>query len=270
MTTGARLMACVLGLAIATPAAPARAEGPIDLQSAFARAFDGVTACVAVRDVAPGSGAAISDQKACERRRPPCATFELPATVIAIDRGVVPDANTPVKRNPAVQGDPPEGVNLRDAFRRPVGWVYEEISRRVGSDAFARSLSAMRYGNAETRGPVERLGRGDEDDGLTLSAVEQVEFLAKLRRGELPSSAESQARAVELMPVERAGDAAIGLKSGACDGAAWAVGWVERAQRNVIFATLVMGENPSVEDAVARTRKLLVELSLVPPPQPPK
>lgn len=262
------LCAVVLGATLAAAPCVARAEGPVDLSSSFDKAFEGVDACVALRDVAPGAQTAVSDKARCEKRMPPCATFELPATVIALDRGVVPDANTPVRRNPPVEGTPPEGVNLRDAFRKPVGWVFDEVARRIGSEAFTRALAAMRYGNAETSGPVERIGRGDDEKGLTLSAVEQVDFLAKLKRGELPTSSESQGRTVEVVPVERIGDANIAWKSGSCDGAAWAVGWVERAQRSVLFASVIMGQGPQSEDTVARTRKLLIDLQLAPPPAP--
>lgn len=257
-------------IVIATTAAvgSARAEGPVDLPSAFARTFQGANACVALRDVAPGAGTAVSEDATCQRRLPPCATFELPATVIAIDRGVVPDANTPVKRNPPVAGDAPGGVNLRDAFRGPVPWVYEEIARRIGSDGFNRALAAMRYGNADAGGPVERIGRGENNRGLALNPVEQVDFLARLKRGELPTSAESQSRTVELIQSERVGDATIHSKSGGCDGAAWTVGWVARAERSVIFAAVEAGPDPSVEDVAARTRRLLGELALAPAVRP--
>jgi len=260
------LRAAVVGFTLSA-AVPACAEGPVDLTSAFARAFEGVEACVALRDVAPGAGTAVSDQRICGRRLPPCATFELPATVIAIDRGVVPDANATVRRNPPVEGDPPNGVPLRDAFRGAAPWVYEEIARRIGSEGFIRALAAMRYGNAEAGGPVERIGRGDDEGGLVVSAVEQVDFLARLRRGELPTSAESQARTIELVPSERIGDATVYRKSGACDGAAWSVGWVDRGERSVIFASVQTGPQPSTEDVTARTRRLLSGLALTPPPQ---
>lgn len=262
--------ALALSVALASEFA-VRAEGPVDLSSAFGRSFEGVEACVALRDVAPGAGTAVSDKAACERRMPPCATFELAATVIAMDRGVAPDANAPVKRNPPAEGDPPDGVSLRDAFRRSTPWVFEEVARRIGSEGFNRALAAMRYGNAETGGPVERIGRGEDrgggELGLTLSAVEQVDFLARLKRGELPTSAESQARTVDVIPLERMGEVTIATKSGACDGAAWAVGWIDRPQRSTIFATVMNGAEPSAEDAVARTRKLMGELALTPPPK---
>ena len=263
----------ISAVAISVALAPAcvRAEGPVDLPSAFERSFGDQEACVALRDVSPGAGTAVSDKAACERRMPPCATFELAATVIAIDRGVVPDANVPMKRTPPVEGDPPNGVTLRDAFQRSIPWVFEEVARRIGSDGFNRALAAMRYGNAETGGPVERIGRGENREegapGLTLSAVEQVDFLARLKRGELPTSAESQARTVDIAPVERWGDVTLATKSGACDGVAWAVGWVDRPQRSTIFATVLSGPEPSTDAAVARTRRLMGELALIPPPK---
>ena len=252
-----------LWLAVAAAFTSARADGPVDLPSAAKRAFEGVDACVALRDVAPGAASAVSDEKACARRLPPCATFELPATVIAIDRGVVPDASAPVKRNLPLQGDPSGGVSLRDAFQRPIPWVYEEVARRIGASAFDKALAAMRYGNARVEGPVERIGEGDAEDSLSLSAPEQVEFLARLKRGELPMSSESQARTIEIMPVEKIGEVSLALKSSACDASGWVVGWVERPQRSsVIFAVSAAERVPDTDDLVARTRKLLEELAL--------
>lgn len=263
-----RVVALAVGVLLASPAGAARAEGPVDLPSAVRGAFDGIDACVALRDVAPGAGTALNDEAVCARRMPPCATFELPAAVIALDRGVVPDAVTPVRRAPSQQGAAPEGVNLRDAFRRPEPWVFEEIARRVGSEALTKALAAMRYGNAETDEPVERLGRGESGGrGLVLSPVEQVDFLARLRRGELPTSTESQARTVELAPTERIGDVTFAWKTGACDGVAWAVGWVDRPQRSTIFAVAAAGEGRAPDDVLARTRRVMEQLTLIPPPR---
>lgn len=267
MTRRARLGAWALGATLVAPLG-ARAEGPVDLASAFDRAFAGTQACVVLRDVAPGAGAAVSDQRACARRLPPCATLEVPATVIALDRGVTPDANAPVKRNPPQEGDPADGVTLRDAFRRQVGWVFEEVTRRIGPEAFTRALAAMRYGDVENGGrPLDRIDRDGDAQGLSLSPIEQVDFLARLKRGELPTSAESQARTVEVVASERIGDATVAWKSGACDGVAWAVGWVDRAQRSVIFAAAMTGERRSTDEATQRMKRLMGDLALTPPPK---
>jgi len=246
----------------------ARAQTPPNLESAFSKVFAGAAACVAIRDVAPGAAAVSSGGPTCDRRLPPCATFEIPASVIALDRGVVPDAGAPVKRNPPLKDDPPDGMSLRDAFRSGAAWVYEEVSRRVGSDAFAKALGAMRYGNADSGGPVERLGRGDSPEGLALNAVEQVEFLARLKRGELPTSAEAQARTVEIVPAERWGDANVALKSGACDDAAWTVGWVDRNGRSTVIAAVESGRpDMTAQDALNKAKQLVIEMGLAPPPR---
>ncbi|WP_020179239.1 penicillin-binding transpeptidase domain-containing protein [Methylopila sp. M107] len=260
---GAHLSA--VGLALAMWTAPARADGPVDLATAFQRAFGGVEACVALRDVAPGAGSAVSDAGVCGKRLPPCATFQLPSTVVALDRGVAGDAGTPFRRNPVIKGDRPEGVTLREAFQQPVPWVYEEIARRLGPEAFARSLATMRYGNAEQDEPVESVGRGGREGGLVVSAPEQVEFLARLKRGELPTSSESQSRTIEIMPVEKIGDVSLASKTGVCDAAGWIVGWVDRPQRSsVVFAVMAVGPGHAADDLKARTRKLLGELALTP------
>jgi beta-lactamase class D len=256
-------------LASSFAAAPAVAQGPADLPTAFASAFQGVEACAALRDVAPGAETATSDRLDCARRLPPCATLDIATNVVALDRGVVPDVNAPVRRQPAVAGDPPDGVTLKDAFRRPVPWVYEEIARRVGADNVVKALGAMRYGDAEQIANRPRpAGQQQPQPQLTLSPVEQVEFLARLKRGELPTTAESQARTGELLAVERIGDANFAVKTGACPDVAWAVGWVDRAPRSMIFAIVETGgAGASAEDTVARAKRLMSNLGLMPPPE---
>jgi beta-lactamase class D len=250
---------------------------PAEFRPAFERAFAGVEACVVLRDVAPGAEPAVSDAAECAKRAPPCATFDIPATVVALDRGVVPDANAPVRREPSqgpAGGDQPQGISLRDAIRKPAPWVYEEIARRIGAENFSRALGAMRYGNADASGPVERIGFGKPDAKLALSAVEQVDFLARLKRGELPTTAESQARTVEILPVERVENGVIAWKSGACSElerpVAWTVGWVDRAQKITVFAVVESGgDGVTADDVASRMRRLITETGLAPAPAPP-
>lgn len=263
-TIRAGIFATAIIAAVSGSGGLARAQAPADLASAFASAFNGVEACAALRDVASGAETATSDRLECARRLAPCATLDIPASVVALDRGVTPDANAPVRRQPPVEGDPPDGVTLKDAFRGPVPWVYDEIAHRVGPDAFVKALGAMRYGDAEQIASRPR-PKPAAQSRLTLSPVEQVDFLARLKRGELPTTAESQARTAELFPSERIGDANLLLKTGACLGAAWAVGWVDRGGRSMIFAVVETArEGASAEDVVARTKRLMANLGLTP------
>ncbi|MFD1704481.1 penicillin-binding transpeptidase domain-containing protein [Methylopila henanensis] len=264
-----------VAVALCAPAST-RAQGPTeDFAAAFGRAFHGVAACGVLRDVAAGAQPAVSDPEACGERLPPCAAFEVAANVVAIDRGIVSDADAPIRREPqggdAEQKPEERGVSLRDAFRKPEPWVYGELARRIGPEAYGKALAALRYGNADASGqPVERMWLGESPDGLRISPVEQVDFLARLKRGELPTSAESQARAVEIIPFERIPEGLIAWKSGECGPAgggrvAWAVGWVDRGGRSTIYAAVEKGAEVTGEDALGRMRAVLNELSLTPP-----
>ncbi|MDR6284443.1 beta-lactamase class D [Methylopila jiangsuensis] len=276
-----------MAAALLAPAA-ARAQGPeVELGTAFREAFAGLDACVVMRDVAAGAQVAISDEAACARRLPPCATFEIAANVVALDRGAAPDVDAPLRRD--LQRDPPQpkpqdagaeptpapvAASLRDAARTPSPWLYEELARRIGPDAFPKALNALRYGGADLSAtPVDRMWLGETDGGLRLSPVEQVDFLARLKRGELPTSAESQARALDILPAEKTPEGQITLKGGECGPAAgpkvaWAVGWVERQGRSTLFAAAETAPTATTADAVGRTRALLRALSLLPPEKP--
>lgn len=253
--------AAIGALVLGFSPAPARADPPVDLASAFARAFEGVDACVALRDVQPGAEIAMSDPSACQRRAPACGPLDLPVTIVALDRGVLPDVGAPVKRDRPEAGDPPDGVSPRDAFRNDDPWVFETLRDRIGAESLDRSLAAMRYGDAEGQ------NRGAERRYPEVSPREQVEFLAKLKRGELPTSSESQARTVDIVPSEQVGEVRIATLRSVCAGAAWAVGWIDRPQRaSVAFAALVRGVGLSAQETADRTRALLSDLGLTPRP----
>ncbi|MFD1332412.1 penicillin-binding transpeptidase domain-containing protein, partial [Methylopila musalis] len=185
-----------------------------------------------------------------------------------------------LRRDPqrdAPTGEPqpaPVTASLRAAARTPTPWLYEELARRIGPDAFPKALNALRYGAADLSvTPVDRMWLGETEGGLRLSPVEQVDFLARLKRGELPTSAESQARALDILPADKTPEGEITVKGGECGPAegpkvAWAVGWVERQGRSTLFAAAETDPDATFADVSARTRTLLRALSLLPPEKP--
>src|SRR5690606_13676973 len=91
---------------------------------------------------------------------------------------------------------------LASAFPASAVWFYQEVARRVGEERMAEWVGRLGYGNGETSGGIDRFWL---DGGLRISADEQVEFLRRLNRGELPVSERSARIVRDIMRMEETG-----------------------------------------------------------------
>ena len=107
-------------------------------------------------------------------------------------------------------------------------------------------IDAFDYGNRDIGGPIDHFWL---DGDLRISPLEQIGFLDRLWRRNLPVSERSQALAIDILPATKVGDAVIRAKSGligvddksppAGVGASvgWLVGFAEKGNSRSVFAT---------------------------------
>jgi beta-lactamase class D len=257
-------------LLIAAPLATA--APPID----WSRHFKGIDGTFVLLDGATGRMTRYNPRRAA-RRFPPCSTFKIPNTAIAIETGAAPDDTFVVRYDPALklEGRGPDGSwgrdnTLRSAFRNSVVWYYQEMARRVGSQRMAAMVRQFGYGNQDTSGPVDRFWLGAP---LRISADEQGRFLERLYRGRLGLSERTTALVKDFMIADRGPGWTLNAKTGACRAegepvSLWYVGWVEANDRRVSYFALEMGApdyDPLMSQRVTRTRAILKDLGLLPP-----
>lgn len=218
------------------------------------------------------------------RRLPPCSTFKIPNTLIALGAGAVTPEDHFMPRDR--ERDPRQELwsdawdadqDLPSALRRSTVWYYQELARRVGSAEMQRQLDRLGYGNRDMSGGVDRFWLGG---ALAISADEQVDFLRRLHAGDFGFPEEHLALLREGT-LQEEGEAADGryalyAKTGACpigDGGdgpwvGWWVGWIDRPAGAAFFALNVTGA--SYLDIAPRriplARAVLTELGLLPPP----
>ncbi|HVO11124.1 MAG TPA: penicillin-binding transpeptidase domain-containing protein [Vicinamibacteria bacterium] len=250
--------------AAARDAVPASHE-VIELSSAF----PGFRAAFVMRDVAAGRTVR-HDPALAATRLSPCSTFKIPNSLIGLETGVIPDPSFVLpwdgKRREVEAWN--RDHDLRSAIRDSVVWYYQELARRVGPRRMQRFVHAFGYGNQDTSGGVDRFWLGST---LRISADEQVEFLARLHRGELPGvSARSLAIVKEILVQDPPGPGLVYRgKTGSCSdpGApphGWWVGSVERDSRLVVFAALIEGDGASGRVCRPLAEKALVRLGVLP------
>ena len=100
---------------------------------------------------------------------------------------------------------------LRSSMRHSTVWVYQQFAREIGEVREKEYLTRTQYGNADPSGGVDRFWL---DGALRISAMEQVDFLRKLYRNELPFKVEHQRLVKDIMIVEAGRDWILRAKTG--------------------------------------------------------
>src|SRR5215211_5370511 len=157
----------------------------------------------------------------CRERFSPFSTFKIPNSLIGLDTGVISDAEFVIKWDakkypPFSQDTPPfsawwQDQTLRTAFKRSAVWYYRELALKVGEKRMQEYVNKLDYGNEDASGPLNGFWLNST---LKISADEQVEFLKRLYKEELPVSKRSLQIVKEIMTLEEAPGYKLSGKTG--------------------------------------------------------
>ena len=180
----------------------------------------------------------VFDQARATKRYSPASTFKIPHTLFALDVGAV-----------------------RDEFKV---FRWELFAREIGEEKAKRYLKQIGYGNAD---PSTSKGDYWIDGTLEISAYEQISFLRKLYRNELPFRVEHQRLVKDLMITEAGRNWILRAKTGWEGRFGWWVGWVEWPTGAVFFALNIDTPN-RMDDLFKReaiVRAILHSIDALPP-----
>lgn len=178
----------------------------------------------------------VHDGERARERFVPASTFKIPHTLFALDAGVAEDEFQVFAWDGVERSIPPWNADqdLRSGMRSSVVWLYQQFARELGEERERRYLEAIDYGNAEIGDDLENFWL---DEGmLEISAEEQIEFLERLYRNELPFDEADQRLVKDLMITAAGSDWIVRGKTGWSGQLGWWVGWVERPNGPVFFA----------------------------------
>jgi beta-lactamase class D len=214
------------------------------------------------------------DEARCRERFSPYSTFKIPNSLIGLDTGVITDAEFRIKwdakKYPAFNRDTLpfsawwEDQTLRTAFKRSVVWYYRELALKVGERRMKEYVNRLDYGNEDASGPLNGFWL---NSSLKISADEQVEFLKRLYKEELPVSKRSVSILKEIMTLEQTPDYKLSGKTGGGSLGenrylGWFVGYLETKENTYVFATEIEGPTYlSIRDErIAVTKRILAGL----------
>lgn len=226
--------------------------------------------CTVVLDV--DTGMAIHRQGGCDQAFYPQSTFKLPLAMMGYDKGILVDEHNPrwdyqakFKRSEREQKATDPTIWERDS----IVWYSQEITRRLGREAFADYVRQFDYGNRDVAGGpggTDGLTESWLSSSLKISPDQQVSFLRRFMTGELPISAKAASMTQAIVPVFKAGDGwTVHGKTGAgwlrdakgkldrSRPLGWFVGWAEKGDRKVVFARMLMDNKRHSDQPISFT-----------------
>jgi beta-lactamase class D len=201
----------------------------------------------------------------CAERFIPASTFKIMNSLIGLETGVIPDADYVIKWDGTKYDIPAwnQDHTLRTAIQNSVVWYYQELARRVGEKRMQEYVDAARYGNQDISGKIDTFWL---EGGLRISAEEQVEFLKRLYKGELPFSQRSMNIVKEILVLEKTETYQLSGKTGSgqriTPHESWFVGYLETKGNVYFFATNIEGSDGSGDKAREIAQNILQNLGL--------
>lgn len=210
-----------------------------------------------------GKAQYLFNEKRSKKRLLPASTFKIPNTLIALDEGVIADEKEVIGWDGKDRGwsEWNKDQSLETAFPVSCVWFYQELARRVGNDRYLSHFKRLGYGNGRTGPEVTTFWLNGD---LKISAEEQIAFLKKLYKEELPYKKQHIQLLKKIMMVEETPDYTVRAKTGWAmrikHQHGWYVGYVEAKGQVWFFAMNIDIREKS--DAVFRKEITMAALKL--------
>lgn len=198
-----------------------------------------VSGTIVVLDERPGGGRFVFNPERAQERFIPASTFKIPHALFALDAGLVGDEFQVfrwdgTKREIATWN---QDQDLRSSMRHSAVPVYQLFARQLGEKREREYLERIGYGNADPTGALETFWLSGP---LKITAHEQIAFLRRLYRNELPFEVGHQRLVKDVMIVAAGRRWILRSKTGwqarLEPNVGWWVGWVEWPEGPVFFA----------------------------------
>jgi len=258
-----RLPALILGLLAVSLAVAAPKSETVDLTKNFAETQGG---CIVLLDLKTGDTVRHKPER-CSKRFSPCSTFKIPNSMIGLETGVVKDLDHVFRWDGKPRSRQPwnQDHTLRSAVRESVVWYFQQLAEGVGMQRMKKFVDAIPYGNRDLSGGLTKFWL---ESSLTISADEQVQFLRRLLRDELPFSKRTMELGRAVIVLDDQNGTVFRGKTGSGSKLGWFVGTVTGPRSEVAFAANASGSG--VDGALVRkiVEAILAERGIWPPPPP--
>lgn len=212
-----------------------------------AESVDGV---IAILDTNDGK-LQCSDLARCQKAYRPASTFKIPHTLAALEEGVLENADSPMKWDGKeyTVDDWNQDHTLKSAMATSCVPCFQAVARKLGDERERAWLEKFEYGNRDASGALDLFWL---EGGLRITPIEQLDFLYRLDRAELPVKETSRATTLEVITKSETDTYTLRAKTGAaCDPTTgWYVGYLESGPRRTYIAVALEGRREGADAAV--------------------
>lgn len=237
--------------------------------------FSGHPGTFVLRDLSSQATTIVNEQQA-NKRVSPLSTFTIFNALAALDTGVLQDETTGKKwdgTNYAVEVWNRD-QSLSTAMANSVDWFFEDTAQAVGEERMESYILRAGYGNAHSSGAANNneaanssavASTSPQNGSLQISAMEQVAFLEKLYKEELPFKKSAMSTVKKILTIQSGDHFTYAGKTGSSSNLGWFVGYVTTNDKTYVFATNIEG-NKDVDGSLAReiTEEILREMQILP------
>ncbi len=180
--------------------------------------FTGKDACFILYNLKTEQLEKVYGKARCQEQMPACSTFKVPLAVMAFDSQIILDEKAPFQWDGKKRGIESWNQNHTASswMRDSVIWVSQVLTRKLGAKKVQNYLDKFSYGNHDFSGGVEGAWLTSAPflaetprTSLKISGFEQIEFLKKLWKNQLPASLESMSKARQLTLIETSPNGSI-------------------------------------------------------------
>jgi beta-lactamase class D len=175
-------------------------------------------------------------------RYSPCSTFKIPNSLIALEERAVENESSilPWDKTAQFLSSWEKDHNLRTAIENSVVWFYQEIAKKIGTEKYESYLSLMDYGNKD---PKSELTRFWLQGSLEISPKEQIQFLNKVYRNQLPFSEETMQTVRDILVLEKGEYSCLSGKTGTAkdNEFGWFIGHLSSQGKEYTFVSFIKG-----------------------------
>lgn len=225
----------------------------------FESHFDGFSGCFILLDLESGRVLTTYNPTQCAQRLPPCSTFKVPSSLVALESGVIEDQHAIISWDGTPQpfSSWERDHDLASAIHHSVVWYYQELASRVGEERMQHFLDAIDYGNHDISDGITQFWL---TGSLRISADEQAWLLKRLYDDSLPVDQRAMGIVKDILVLEQNDEYVLSGKTGTCleEGSlrlGWFIGHVQTQSGQYVFATNIKADD-GARGSVAKTISL--------------
>lgn len=205
----------------------------------------------------------IRAEGSCEKQYSPASTFKVALALMGYDAGVLIDEHEPAwpfKEGYIVNKDNDKQTTDPTSWEKnSVVWYSQKLAVALGAEKFERYINQFEYGNKDISGDKGKnngLTHSWLSSSLRISPIEQVLFMNKILNRQLGLSPRAYDMTEAVLPIFEADGWAVKGKTGSGwlldeEGKVdknhphgWFVGWAQKADRKIVFAKLMVDDEP--------------------------